>query len=97
VALGSLIALPIYAYFLYVDISVNQNLDEMKTLVFLVIGTSSIVATLLLLSHVLKKFTPGKPVFKLLLKLIIGSIIIASVWGARYQIEPQLTGLLNNL
>ena len=96
VCLASFIALPLYAYFLYVDVSTYQDINEMKSLVFLVIGIASIVATLLLIAHVQKKYTPGEPIFKLLMKLIIGSIVIASVWGARYQIEPYLTGLIGS-
>lgn len=96
IALGSLIVLPLYAYFLYVDVSVNQDINEMKSLILMVIGIISIVATLLLLSHILKRYTPGKPVFKLLMKLIIGSFIIVSLWGARYQLEPVLSKLIAN-
>ncbi len=92
--LASLLVFPLYAYFLYVDVSTHQDVSEIKSLIFLVIGIFSIVATLLLLSHVLKKYTPGKPIFTLLLKLIIGSIVILSIWGARYKIEAYLSGLI---
>ena len=92
--LSSFLALPIYSYFLYVDVSTHQDSNEIKSLIFLVIGIFAIVATLLFLSHVRKSYTPGKPIFKLVLKLIIGSIIIASIWGARYKFEHYLMSLM---
>ncbi|MEH6456118.1 MAG: efflux RND transporter permease subunit, partial [Cocleimonas sp.] len=94
--LVSLLALPVYSYFLYVDVSTHQDTNEIKSLIFLVIGILTIVVTLLFLSHVKKSYTPGQPIFKLILKLIIGSIVIASAWGARYQIEQYLMGLIGN-
>jgi hypothetical protein len=91
--LVSLLALPVYFYFLYVDVSTHQDTDEIKSLIFLVIGILTIVVTLIFLAQLKKRYTPGQPVFKLILTLIIGTAIIASAWGSRYQVEPYLMEL----
>ncbi len=91
----SVLAVPLYMYFVYVDVSTHQNVNEMKSMILLGIGIAAIVVTLLLLFHVQKKYTPGGPIFKLMLKLIIGSVMIASTWSARYQIEPYLSQILS--
>lgn len=87
----SVLVVPFYMYFIYVDVSTYQSVDEMKSIILMGIGILAIVATLLLLFHVQRKYTPGGPVFMLMLKLIIGSVLIASAWGARYQIEVFLS------
>jgi len=92
--LSSLLAFPLFVYFLYVDVFSQSNITETKSLILLAIGVFVILLMLCLIIHVLKTYTPGKPVFKLILKLIIGTIMIASLWGARYKIESYLMGLM---
>ena len=93
--LTSLLIIPIIIYFLYVDVFSKQNFTEISTLILSTVGILAIIFMLWLITHVLRRFTPGEPIFKLVFKLFIGTIVITSLWGARYQIQTYIMSFLD--